>query len=166
MASIDELATWGRAYAAAFSSGHTDKVLPFYKPNGYVTFHQLGGDRTGKGGAGKDITAYTGSALGALVRGKLPARLMLWAVFRRLAKQGYDHSLLTVHGMRAAPVSRTIDVLFTFERVDKAGSVFESSAAVYRLEGEQTSWVIAEVWLFDSIASAPASVEVASFRAT
>ncbi len=65
MKSMDELAAEIRLriedYSAAFSSKSPARVRTLYKPDSLITLHQLGGDRTGKGGAGKDITAFLGT---------------------------------------------------------------------------------------------------------
>ena len=163
-----ELQTWfGKEYSAAFSRRSMARILDFYKPAALITFHQLGGDRSGAGGSGKTLTIFTGSVFGALIRRALPARLMLRVLFRRLAKQGYDHSIISVAGIqpgetRSGPSH--VKVLFTFDRIDRAGKTFESSAAIYRVERIGSAWLISECWLFDSIASPPGSAAVAEPR--
>jgi hypothetical protein len=92
---------------------------------------------------------------------------MLGVVFRRLARKGYHHSVITIVGVQPAgtlPDARGVNVLFAFDRIDRAGATLESSAAVYRLERIGGAWLISECWLFDSIANPPPSLDLDGFR--
>lgn len=149
------------AYAAAFSAKDVGKVLPFYKPNAVLTFHQYGGDLSGKGGAGGDVSAYTGGAVAALLRGKLPAALMLSVVFKRLKKRGYHRSTVSLKGTRVDG-DRTL-AWIEFERFTTTGALLEKSQAVYRVERAGEGWCISEAWLFDSPEQAPSSLALDRF---
>ena len=161
---VRELKTrFAEDYVAAFSSRSPARVISFYKPDARVTFHQLGRS----GARGRSFTVFTGSTLGALLRRALPARLVLRLLFRQLAKRGYDHSVLSIVGVKrpeSHPGPPSVEILLTFERIDRAGAIFESSAAVYRVEQHGSTWFISEGWLFDSIADAPPSLGIDRFR--
>lgn len=160
---MDELATEIRKrlddYFVAFASQSAARVVAFYKPDAFITVHQLGADRSGKGGKGKDVTAWVGGVGGALIRGSLPAKLMMAVAFRRLAKQGYDHSVLKLHGVKRLSPD-TAQARFDFDRVNRAGNVFESSSALYAFEKRASEWFITELWLFDE---PPASLDLTGF---
>lgn len=162
---VAELARWSEEYVAAFSTKSATAAIAFYKQDACITFHQLGADRSGGAGTARDLSAYTGSTFGALRRRLIPGRLMLWVLFRRLAKRNYDRSTIAIRAVRRRSVT-SVDVLLTFERLDRTGHVFESSAAVYRLDRTSSSWAIAEAWLFDSIDAPPRGLDLQGFQPT
>ena len=76
-------------YAQAFSSKEPQQVMGQFVSDSELSFHQLGQDKSGKGGKGKTIRVHTGSLWKSLAKGRMPASIMLAIVFRRLAKFNY-----------------------------------------------------------------------------
>ena len=136
-------------YARAFSSKQPRLVLGQFAPDSELLFHQLGQDKSGKGGKGKTVRVHTGSFWKALAKGRMPASLMLAIVFRRLAKLKYHRSIIAlvevVNSKCGFPFA-----LVRWERHCEQGDVFEKGYSVLKLDSSTGHWKITEGWTLDA----------------
>lgn len=135
-------------YAEAFSSKKPRQVLSQFASDTELLFHQLGQDKSGKGGKGKTVRVHTGSLWKALAKGRMPAWLMLTIVFRRLAKSDYDRStikLIQLHGL----IEESLHAMVRWHRLDSRGAVFEEGYSVLKLDRTDGVWKIKEGWTLD-----------------
>ena len=111
-------------------------------------FHQLGQDKSGKGGKGKTVRVHTGSLLKALAKGRMPASVMLAIVFRRLAKSDYDRSVIQLIEVQGS-FEGSVHTMVRWDRRDSEGEVFEEGYSVLKLDGADGRWKIKEGWTLD-----------------
>ena len=135
-------------YAEAFSSRQPRLVMEQFASDTELLFHQLGQDKSGKGGKGKTVRVHTGSPWKALMKGRMPASMMLAIVFRRLAKFNYQRSIIelseVVNSRDGLPVA-----LVRWERQCDQGNVFEGGYSVLKLDSSEGRWKITEGWTLD-----------------
>ncbi len=135
-------------YAQAFSSKEPRQVMGEFVSDSELSFHQLGLDKSGKGGKGKTVRVHTGSLWKSLAKGRMPASIMLAIVFRRLAKFNYHRSTIelseVVNSRGGFPVA-----LVRWERHCDQGNVFERGYSVLKLDSSEGRWKIAEGWTLD-----------------
>jgi hypothetical protein len=145
-------------YARAFSQRDVAALRDIYCPNSVVTLHQLGRSKSGRAGKGKTIAIDTGSLLTALLRWRIPATLAVKAMFRRLEKQGYDHSeinLLAIADLSAVGGPPRARANCSFERFRGDGESYEKGFALYNLAKIDGAWRITEIWTYDDLNAAP-----------
>lgn len=135
-------------YAQAFSSRQPRLVLEQFASNTGLLFHQLGEDKSGKGGKGKTVRVHTGSPLKALAKGRMPASMMLAIVFRRLAKSDYDRSVIQLIEVQGS-FEGIVHAMVRWDRRDSEGEVFEQGYSVLKLDGAEGRWKIKEGWTLD-----------------
>ena len=135
-------------YARAFSSRQPRLVLEQFASDTELLFHQLGQDKSGKGGKGKTVRVHTGVLWKALAKGRMPASMMLAIVFRRMAKLNYHRSIIElfdgVNSSCGFPFA-----LVRWERHCYQGNVFERGYSVLKLDSSEGRWKIAEGWTLD-----------------
>lgn len=136
-------------YAQAFSSKQPQQVLDQFVADGELRFHQLGQDKSGKGGQGKIIYVHTGSTIKALSKGQMPAWMMLGIVFWRLAKSHYDRSTIELMEVQG-PLEGFVWAMIRWERWDSEGVVFENGYSVLKLNNVKGRWKINEGWTLDT----------------
>ena len=135
-------------YPQAFSSKEPRQVMGEFASDSELSSHQLGLDKSGKGGKGKTVRVHTGSLWKSLAKGRMPASIMLAIVFRRLAKFNYHRSTIelseVVNSRGGFPVA-----LVRWERHCDQGNVFERGDSVLKLDSSEGRWKIAEGWTLD-----------------
>ncbi|MEN1727477.1 MAG: hypothetical protein AAGJ52_03465 [Pseudomonadota bacterium] len=149
-------------YARAFSERDVAALASIYRPNSVVIFHQLGEDKSGRGGKGKDVALYNGSMLAALLRLTIPASLGARTLFKRLRKRDYGHStiqLLAFEDLSTAGQHRA-RVNCSFERFRRNGDSLETGYGLYLMEKIDGLWRISEIWIYDDINAPPAELQL------
>lgn len=126
-----------------------EEIQPgYFNVSLYTAIHQLGLDKSGKGGKGKTVRVHTGSLWKSLAKGRMPASIMLAIVFRRLAKFNCHRSTIELSEVVNSRGGFTV-ALFRWERHCDQGNVFERGYSVLKLDSSEGRCKIAEGWTLD-----------------
>jgi hypothetical protein len=137
-------------YKKDFSNKDLQGWLSHFAPFRKINIYQHGKDATGKEGEGKTIKIFTGNLFSSLVRGRMPAKLMGTAIFKRLVKQDYSHSEIELLGIQKnREDEHQAKVLIRFERFNKSGKRHESAKGLYSLIEIKKEWYINEISIYD-----------------
>ena len=130
-----------------FSTKNTIGYLNYFKPNSKINIYQFGNDVSGKKGPGKTIKIYNGNIFSSLIRGRIPAKIMVKTLFKRLSKQNYKNSEIYLLGIQKN--DNELKAYMRFERYNKSNEMYLSAKGLYSLINIDQKWYITEMSTFD-----------------